>query len=278
MRGAHRPGEQRTIFPQRPARVSIDAEAGRAAPSPGQRDEPGPPAGVVGGGAGNSSPVGGAAVDGGPVVTTKLRPPPGRADPVARPRLTERLRRVAGRRLTLLSAPAGFGKTTVLGEWLAGRGDGPSDAGAAGAPGNGSGGPAVAWVTLDEGDDDPARFVAYLVAALQAAAPGSITGAGGVLDALREATPPPIEAVAGALVNALAAAPGELVLVLDDYHVVEAAPVHRLVAYLIDHLPPQAQVVLSGRVEPPLPAGQVAGPGRAGRVARRRPGLHPGGG
>ena len=111
----------------------------------------------------------------------------------------------------------------------------------------------MAWVTLDEGDDDPARFVAYLVAALQAAAPGSITGAGGVLDALREATPPPIEAVAGALVNALAAAPGELVLVLDDYHVVEAAPVHRLVAYLIDHLPPQAQVVLSGRVEPPLP-------------------------
>ena len=257
-----RPDAQRTIFPQRQALVSIDAEAAREAPS-GQRDEPGHPAGPADTGPADTGPADtgpadtGPAdtgpVDGGAVVTTKLRPPPGRPDPVPRPRLTERLRRVAGRRLTLLSAPAGFGKTTVLGEWLAGRAHGPSAPGAARAPGDAGGGPAVAWVTLDEGDDDPARFVAYLVAALREAVPGSASGVGGMLTALREASPPPMESVAGALVNALAATPGELVLVLDDYHVVEAAPVHRLVAYLIDHLPPHAQVVLSGRVEPPLP-------------------------
>ena len=189
---------------------------------------------------------GGRLPDGGvdPVVTTKLRPPPGRSDPVARPRLTERLRRVAGRRLTLLSAPAGFGKTTALCEWLASR------AGAAGAVGAG---PAVAWVTLDEGDDDPARFVSYLLAALREAAPGGAEGAQGVLAALRSPRPPPLEALAGALVNTLAATPLELALVLDDYHVIDAAPVHQLVAYLVDHLPPHVQVVLSGRVEPPLP-------------------------
>ena len=173
------------------------------------------------------------------VVTTKLRPPPGRAGPVARPRLMARLEPAPGRRVTLLSAPAGFGKTTVLAEWLARR----SPAGPAGA------GPAVAWVTLDAGDDDPARFVTYLVAALRSAVPGS---ASGVLAALRSPHPP-VEALAGAVVNAIAATPVELDLVLDDYHVVESAPVHQLVAYLVDRLPPQARVLIAGRVEPPLP-------------------------
>src|SRR5215207_3775252 len=125
------------------------------------------------------------------LVSTKLRPSQARSNVVARPRLTERLDREAGRRLTLISAPAGFGKTTLLVEWLRERADGEGS---------------VAWLSLDKGDNDPTHFLTYLVAALRSVEEGIGEG---ILSALRSPEPPRIEAITGALINELAALPEE---------------------------------------------------------------------
>lgn len=169
----------------------------------------------------------------GPLVATKLYVPKLRGDLVARPRLLERLRR-AGSRLTLVSAPAGFGKTTLLAEWLnATPGDDRS----------------VAWVSLDPSDNEPARFWTYVVTALQGAVP---TVGSGSLELLSSA---PLATDLGltTLLNELAAAPGEVWLVLDDYHLVDDHDVGGGVAFLLEHLPPHVHVVLSTRADPDLP-------------------------
>lgn len=169
----------------------------------------------------------------GPLVATKLYVPKLRGDLVARPRLLERLRR-AGSRLSLVSAPAGFGKTTLLAEWL--------DA----TPGDDR---AVAWVSLDPSDNEPARFWTYVVTALQGAVP---TVGSGSLELLSSA---PLATDLGltTLLNELAAAPGEVWLVLDDYHLVDDHDVGGGVAFLLEHLPPHVHVVLSTRADPNLP-------------------------
>jgi LuxR family transcriptional regulator, maltose regulon positive regulatory protein len=169
------------------------------------------------------------------LVSTKLRPSQARPKLVARPRLTAKLEREAGRKLTLISAPAGFGKTTLLVEWLKGREEGNQS---------------VAWVSLDEGDNDPVRFLSYLVAALR-----RTVGEGfgdGVLAALRSPERPRMEAVLGAFVNELVDLPGEVAVVLDDYHVIDSEAVHRLAAFLLEHLPPNVHLVISSRIDPPL--------------------------
>ena len=173
------------------------------------------------------------------LILTKLRPPEARPKLIARPHLIASLKRESGRRLTLISAPAGFGKTTLLGEWLADRAD---DMGC------------VAWVSLDEGDNDPARFLSPLVAALRHIEEEMGEGA---LAALRSPDPLHIDAVAGELVNEIAAAPGELTLVLDDYHVVGAPAVHQFVSFLLEHLPENAHVVIATRTDPPLPLSRL---------------------
>jgi LuxR family transcriptional regulator, maltose regulon positive regulatory protein len=170
------------------------------------------------------------------LVSTKLRPPEARPKLVARPRLTEMLEREAGRRLTLISAPAGFGKSTLLGEWLS-QVERP-----------------VAWVSLDEGDNDPARSLSYLVAALNTVEEGIGEG---VLAALRSPEPPRIEALAGALINEMALLPGELDLIFDDYHLIDSESVHRIVSFLLEHLPEGAHLILSSRIDPPLPLSRL---------------------
>jgi LuxR family maltose regulon positive regulatory protein len=170
------------------------------------------------------------------LVSTKLRPSQARPNLVARPRLITKLEREAGRKLTLISAPAGFGKTILLVEWLKGREDGDQS---------------VAWVSLDEGDNDPVRFLSYLVASLR-----RTVGEGfgeGILAALRSPEPPRMEAVLGAFVNELADLPGEVGVVLDDYHVIDSQSVHRIVTFLLERLPENVHLVISGRVDPPLP-------------------------
>jgi LuxR family maltose regulon positive regulatory protein len=136
--------------------------------------------------------------------------------------------------LTLISAPAGFGKTTLLVEWLRERADGEGS---------------VAWLSLDEGDNDPIRFLSYLVAALQAIEEESGEG---VLSALRSPEAPRIEAIMAALINELAALPGELTLILDDYHLIDSEPVHGVISFLLEHLPPNVHLVISSRIDPPL--------------------------
>jgi LuxR family maltose regulon positive regulatory protein len=168
-----------------------------------------------------------------PLLTTKLFVPRPRPDLVPRPRLQAHLDAgLDAGRCSLLSAPAGAGKTSLLAAWLAGL-DRP-----------------VAWLTLDERDQDTGQVLRYLVAACQTIAPACGRGALAWLDAPR---PPPPEIVVTELVNDLAALPAPSVLVLDDYHLVRAQAVHATVAFLLDHLPPALHLVIASREDPPLP-------------------------
>src|SRR5438067_7257365 len=171
-----------------------------------------------------------------PILATKLYLPRLRPHVVSRPRLLERLNEGLHRKLTLVSAPAGFGKTTLLSEWVAFI-ERPA-----------------AWLSLDEGENDPARFLTYLVAALQTIAPD--IGAG-VLGALQSPQPPPTEAILTALLNEITAIPDKFVLVLDDYHVIDAKAIDHALTYLVEHLPPQMQLVISTREDPSLPLARL---------------------
>jgi LuxR family maltose regulon positive regulatory protein len=153
---------------------------------------------------------------------------------VERPRLHEALDRGEWRKLTLVSAPAGFGKTTLLVKWLMERsGDERS----------------VAWVSLDESDNDPARFLSYLVGALQ----NVVEGIGeGVLALLRVPELPPLETLVEALINELDGAGREVTVFLDDYHLIDTRLVHQAVAFLIEHLPENVGLVIATRTDPPL--------------------------
>ena len=150
------------------------------------------------------------APDRAPLLATKLHPPRRRRTLVARPRLDDLADRSRQRALTLVSAPAGFGKTTLVADWFAG-------------------GEATAWLSLDPGDDDPARFWAYVVAALEAAAPELRADAASLLE-----TPGvPLDVVVSTLINDLETASRNLVLVLDDYHLITSTEIHRSVAFLL---------------------------------------------
>jgi LuxR family maltose regulon positive regulatory protein len=175
----------------------------------------------------------------GPLLETKLYVPRLRRSLVPRPRLSERLSRGAESKLTLISAPAGFGKTTLLAEWLALDPDS---------------GRATAWLSLDQGDNESASFWTYLITALQTVAPGVGANA---LSTLRESQPPRIETVVATLLNELSAAPNDIVLVLDDYHVIDGHDVHDGMAYLLEHLPPNIHVVIATRADPALPLSRM---------------------
>ncbi len=171
-----------------------------------------------------------------PILATKLYLPRLRPNVVSRPRLLERLNEGLHRNLTLISAPAGFGKTTLVSEWVEGI-ERPT-----------------AWLSLDEGENDPARFLAYLVAALQ-----TITAniGEGVLGMLQSSQPPPTEAILTALLNEITTLPDHFVLVLDDYHVLDAKPVDIALTYLVEHLPPQMHLVIATREDPQLPLARL---------------------
>ena len=191
-----------------------------------------------------------------PLLATKFYIPRTRPELVPRPRLIERLDQ--GRRctLTLLSAPAGFGKTTLLAEWIAHLQPSPPTSAAFSAQ------PApvqnhkskiqdrIAWLSLDEDDDDPARFLAYLAGALRTLVPGL------GLDA-HETRPAAFQPALAVLINELAALPDRLLLVLDDYHLITDAPIHRAMGFLLDHLPPNMHLVIASRTDPPLPLARL---------------------
>ncbi len=170
-----------------------------------------------------------------PVLATKLYIPPPPRKVVVRTRLIKRLNEglSVGGKLTIISAPAGFGKTTLVSEWIAGC-DRP-----------------VAWLSLDEGDSDPTRFLTYLVAALRTVAPNIGEG---VLNALHASqSQPPIEPILTALLNEITTNPGNFIIVLDDYHMVDTRPVDDALTFLIEHLPPQMHLVITSREDPALP-------------------------
>ena len=177
-----------------------------------------------------------------PLLETKLYLPTSPRGLVLRPRLTERLDRGATSKVMLVSAPAGFGKTTLLAEWLAAGPGAPTDERSA------------AWLSLDPGDSDPVSFWTYVIAALRTVAPEVGTSA---LALLQEGQPPPIETVLTTLVNDLGAVANDIVLVLDDYHVIDARAVQDGMAFLLDHLPPQLHLVIASRADPALPLARL---------------------
>ena len=185
------------------------------------------------------------------LLETKFYVPQLRRGQVPRPRLSERLDRGAASKLMLVSAPAGFGKTTLLTEWLAA---GPA------AP---AGERLAAWLSLDRGDNDPASFWAYVIAALRAVASGVGEGA---LALLQAPQPPPIETVLTVLLNDLGAITADIVLVLDDYHVIDARDVQDGMAFLLDHLPSQLHVVIAGRADPALPLPRLRARGELAEI------------
>ncbi len=178
-----------------------------------------------------------------PILATKLYIPPPRPKVVLRPRLIERLNEgfSAGHKLTLISAPAGFGKTTLVSEWLAG----------CQRP--------VAWLSLDEGDNDPTRFLTYLVAALQTLPPktGGANIGEGVLGVLQSPQPPSTEWILTNLLNEITTVPENFVLILDDYHVIDSKPVDEALTFLLEHLPPRMHLVMTTREDPHLPLARL---------------------
>jgi len=177
------------------------------------------------------------------LLVTKLYTPPALKNLVPRPRLVQRLNEAWGqdKKLVLVSASAGYGKTTLVTEWLRGL---PAKS---------------AWLSLDKADNDPARFLAYLIAALQLVDKciGENTRA-----MLQSPQPLPPEIVLTALINEIAGAPASFILVLDDYHLIEVLPVHKQLDFLVEHQPPQMHLVLITREDPPLPLARLRARGQ----------------
>ncbi len=189
-----------------------------------------------------AAPAGAAASEQDVLLATKLHVPRPQPGFVPRPRLAAALDQGLARRLVLVCAPAGFGKTALLADWAR------------------SGSRPVAWLSVDAADNDPARFWRHVVAALERVRPGIGERAGPLLG---PPAPPSFEGLVTALINELAAGPGEdeVLLVLDDYHLIEAEQVHAPLEFLVEHLPPGLHLVLASRSDPPLPLARR----RAGR-------------
>jgi LuxR family maltose regulon positive regulatory protein len=181
------------------------------------------------------------------ILATKLYIPQPRPKIVLRPRLIEKLNKGLSSghtpSVTIISAPAGFGKTTLVSDWVAtltsslsptGRGEGVR----------------VAWLSLDEGDNDPLRFISYLVAALQTIKAGVGEGASA---AIQSPQPPQVEAILTSLLNEISLIPERFLLVLDDYHAIDSQAVDSALTFLVEHQPPQMHLVIASREDPSLP-------------------------
>jgi LuxR family transcriptional regulator, maltose regulon positive regulatory protein len=181
------------------------------------------------------------------LLATKLYIPTVRKDLVPRPRLVQLLNNAwqQDKKLILVSAPAGYGKTTLITEWLSGLQT------------------KTAWLSLDKTDNDPARFLAYLIAAL-----GQIDGRIGehTQALLQSQQPLPVELMLTSLVNEITIVPSPFILVLDDYHVIQAMPIHQQLDFLVEHQPPQMHLVIITREDPPLPLARLWAHGRMAEI------------
>ena len=171
-----------------------------------------------------------------PILATKLFIPPPRPNIVLRPRLIERLNDGMNRKLTLISASAGFGKTTLISEWVT-EGKKPA-----------------AWLSLDEGDNDLIRFLVYFIAALRTITP---TIGEGVLGPLQSPQPPSMESILSTLINEISTVPNIFIFVFDDYHSIDSKPVDKALTFLIEHLPEQMRLVINTREDPDLPLARL---------------------
>lgn len=176
-----------------------------------------------------------------PLLKTKLYIPNPKPNAVRRSRLVERLDNGLKDKLTLISTPAGYGKTTLLSEWIASQGQ------------------PVAWLSLDAGDNDPTRFWSYIIAAIQTFEPAfGITA----LNSIQSSQPPPIETTISSLINEILDFSSPFTLILDDYHLIEARSIHSTLTFTLDHMPPQMHLILATRSDPPLPISTLRGCGK----------------
>jgi LuxR family transcriptional regulator, maltose regulon positive regulatory protein len=171
-----------------------------------------------------------------PILATKLYIPPPRPKIVRRPRLIEKLNEGLQGKLNLISAPAGFGKTSLVSEWLSGCKQ------------------QIAWLSLDEGDSDSTRFLTYLITALQTISPEMGKG---TLAALESPQPAPSESILTNLINDIGTDLEDFILVLDDYHLIDAKPVDDAITFLLEHLPPPMHLVIVTREDPVLPLSRL---------------------
>jgi LuxR family maltose regulon positive regulatory protein len=205
------------------------------------------------------------------ILQTKFYIPSVRSDLVPRLQLIDRLSQglKLGHKLTLVSAPAGFGKTTLLSEWLAGLRAVTankhhienlqlimSSVAASEIPHR------LAWLSLDEGDNDPVRFLTYLVTALNQAEGIESDIGKGALGMLQSPQPPPVESILTSLINDIAASPDSIILVLDDYHLIDSLPVDNVLTFILEHLPAQMQLVIATRIDPNLPLSRLRARGQ----------------
>jgi len=173
-----------------------------------------------------------------PILATKLYIPPPRLGIVSRPRLIERLNdgMAKGSKLALISASAGFGKTTLVSEWIA-QCKKPA-----------------AWLSLDDGDNDLTRFLSYLIAALQTMQAGLGES---LLSMFQSPQLPQTETILTALLNEVSAIEQDFILVLDDYHALDSKPIDEALAFFVDHIPPKLHLVLASREDPRLPLARL---------------------
>jgi LuxR family transcriptional regulator, maltose regulon positive regulatory protein len=174
------------------------------------------------------------------LLATKFFVPPSSHPLIARPQLTTLLKQSLHHKLTLISAPAGFGKTTLLTSWLRSF------------PKENSYAPHMSWVSLDEDDNEPLLFWTYALTALDTMQPGLCTP---LLAYLRtqQAQKPPLRYILQLLINTLASSTGQFLLIFDDYHLITETEIHTALTYLVEHLPPQLHIILATRADPPLP-------------------------
>ena len=180
-----------------------------------------------------------------PILATKLYIPPTRPELVARSRLINKLFEGLHRKLTLISAPAGFGKTTLVTEWL--------DNLCLDAKKENR----IAWLSLDEGDNDLVRFLTYFIAALNQIEEIDVAFGKGVLGMLQSPQPPPIETILTSLINEIASMSIRIIFILDDYHLVEAQPIHDALTFLLENLPQQIHLAIATREDPHLPLARL---------------------
>jgi LuxR family transcriptional regulator, maltose regulon positive regulatory protein len=170
------------------------------------------------------------------LLTTKLYIPRRRPNLVSRPRLIDRLNAGLDKKLTVISAPPGFGKTTLLSDWIP---NSPR---------------CVTWLSLDEGDNDPTRFWAYFISSLQELRSDLGESA---LALLQSPQAPPITSILTALINDITAFPDLFSTVLDDYHMIDSQPIREGLIFLVDHMPKNMHLVITTRVDPPLPLARL---------------------
>jgi LuxR family transcriptional regulator, maltose regulon positive regulatory protein len=183
------------------------------------------------------------------ILNTKFFIPEARPKLVHRDRLIERLDAGVHRKLSLISAPAGFGKTTLVTEWLDSLGIDANNETQAEYK--------IAWLSLDEGDNDLVRFLTYLIAALRRIEGIDENFGKGAMSMLQSTQMPPTEVILAPLINDIAAISGKIIFVLDDYHLIEAQPIHDAFGFLLENIPPQMHLVIATREDPHLPLARL---------------------